>query len=140
MIHRIGVKVVIIDKDKMLVTKRFYDKGTYIGYWNFPGGKVESKDKTLLDALMREVGEEIGSQIKVKINKIIGIYNYKSAKNKNTIYIGFLAKYISGGIIKGKEVEKFRWLMPKQIKELKITPMTRFILDSYLNNEVRYEL
>jgi mutator protein MutT len=49
------------------------DDGIYHGLLEFPGGKIE-KDETPLDAVVREVHEEVGITIKPSEGRLMGIY------------------------------------------------------------------
>lgn len=49
------------------------DDGIYHGLLEFPGGKIE-KDETPLDAVVREVHEEVGIEIKPVEGRLMGIY------------------------------------------------------------------
>jgi len=50
---------ILIDSDgRFLLTSRPQGK-VYAGYWEFPGGKLES-DETVAQALVRELAEELG--------------------------------------------------------------------------------
>lgn len=56
------VAAVIRSGEKIFATQRGY--GDYKGGWEFPGGKVEP-DETPEDALVREIREELNSEIRV---------------------------------------------------------------------------
>ena len=57
----VAVGVLIDDADSVLLARR--QKGTHLeGYWEFPGGKVESGE-TVEAALARELREELGIEI-----------------------------------------------------------------------------
>ena len=59
---RIDVAIAIITRGgKVLICQR-PDRGTFAGYWEFPGGKREP-DETVTDCLRREVLEELAIQI-----------------------------------------------------------------------------
>lgn len=59
MMISIDVVVGIVKRDgKVLVGQRPEGK-PYSGYWEFPGGKIE-KEELALDALRRELSEELG--------------------------------------------------------------------------------
>lgn len=53
----------ILKRDgRLLVGQRPSDK-PYSGYWEFPGGKIEA-DETAYQALVRELREELGVEVK----------------------------------------------------------------------------
>ena len=57
----VAVGVLIDDSNCVLLARR--QKGTHLeGYWEFPGGKVESGE-TVEAALARELSEELGVEI-----------------------------------------------------------------------------
>ena len=57
----VAVGVLIDDANRVLLARR--QKGTHLeGYWEFPGGKVESGE-TVEAALARELSEELGVEI-----------------------------------------------------------------------------
>ena len=56
------VAAIIIDDDKVFATQRGY--GEFQGWWEFPGGKIESGEG-LKDALVREIREELEAEISV---------------------------------------------------------------------------
>lgn len=62
---RINVVAAVIrdTENRILVTQRGY--GEWKGWWEFPGGKVES-DEAPEDALTREIKEELSAEIRVE--------------------------------------------------------------------------
>lgn len=55
------VAAVIEDGGRFLVTRR--QKGVHLeGYWEFPGGKIDP-DETHVDALQREIREELDAEV-----------------------------------------------------------------------------
>ena len=63
--HIVVVAAVIITDQKILCVQRNKNRHEYISYkYEFPGGKVE-KGETLLDALRREIQEELKLDIRI---------------------------------------------------------------------------
>ena len=56
------VAAAIIRDNKVLATQRGY--GDWVGWWEFPGGKVEEGEAPE-DALVREIREELEAEIEV---------------------------------------------------------------------------
>src|SRR5882724_2906201 len=57
------VAAIIVQDSRILICQRRHDKAFPLK-WEFPGGKVEPGE-SLMDALRREITEELGVQIKV---------------------------------------------------------------------------
>lgn len=53
---------VILDGDRILAVERGY--GNYMGYWEFPGGKIE-EGETGREALHRELREELDCEVQI---------------------------------------------------------------------------
>ena len=68
------VSLLLIAKDKKFLLLKRTDNGhKFSGYWGLPGGSVE-KDETPLDAVIREVKEEIG--LDIPNVKLLNTYKY----------------------------------------------------------------
>ena len=67
------VAAAIISNGKVFAAQRGY--GNYEGYWEFPGGKIESGE-TFVQALQREIFEELN--ISVEVWNLAGkvVYDY----------------------------------------------------------------
>lgn len=63
--------------------------------WEFPGGKVESRESEV-ECIKREIFEELNIKIEVKEKLAIVIHQYSNFKIK---LIPFIAEYISGDLI-----------------------------------------
>lgn len=59
----IQVAVAVIHKRGKIFIQKRKDGGLMAGLWEFPGGRVE-KDEDPVDALHREIGEELGIKVK----------------------------------------------------------------------------
>jgi mutator protein MutT len=74
-------------------TQRREDTGIYHGLLEFPGGKVESNESPL-EAVVREVKEEVGIKVNAEEAQFMGIYT-NAISNKVILLNVFLFKDIS---------------------------------------------
>ena len=110
--NRTKVVAAIIKKDNLsLIVQR--NKNKHLGLkWEFPGGKVESKE-TLKQALIREIKEELN--ITINVHQKIGEEKYKDSKI-NVILHYFLCSHQSG-TLKLNDHENFAWVNKKNFKK-----------------------
>ena len=94
------VAAVIKKKDYYLILKRNRNKHLSLK-WEFPGGKVE-KNETFIEALSREIKEELN--ININIHKKIAKENYQDEKI-NIILHYYLCSF-KNGIIQLNEEEE----------------------------------
>lgn len=95
--RKIGVIAYIEnDKGEILLQQRGIKSRDEKGLYETIGGKVDSDDLTFKDAIIREIREEVGDNIKLEFNNnSMGIYHcFKN--NINWIFIIYFIKYISG--------------------------------------------
>lgn len=101
----IGTFGIITDNEErvLLCHRRDYD------LWNLPGGGVRAGESPW-DALIREIKEETGLQ--VKPIHLTGIY---SKPNKNEIVLSFACQITGGKITPTDEADKIEYFEIKQI-------------------------
>lgn len=102
----IAVGIIINEKRSIFVTRR--GQGSHLaGYWEFPGGKVETdKEETTEQALYRELREETGIEVcRSSLLKTLE-YDYPDRQLKLHFYI---VEHWNG-IPEGKEGQQSRWL------------------------------
>ena len=109
------VAAVIRDEDKVLATARGY--GEYKGWWEFPGGKIESGE-TSKEALIREIQEEL--DIHIEIDEYITTVEYDYPQFHLSMQCYFCN--ILSGNLKLKEAESSRWLSKEQLYSVKWLP------------------
>ncbi len=111
---RIDVAVGIITnkRGELLVGQRIV-KDRYFKKWEFPGGKLETKE-TAKEALTRELKEELGINV-IDIHEMITLsHDYSDRQVKL-----FVQKVISyQGVPKGIEGQALKWVQLNKIKNL----------------------
>jgi len=112
------VCAIIVENEKILISMR--PSHVHLGdHWEFPGGKVE-RQESQVDALKREIREEIGLEIEVGkcLRSISHVYE---DEQKKLILHFFLCKRTSGAPMT-KEVSAFQWVAPEDLSLFRFPP------------------
>lgn len=118
---KVNVSCVICNNDKILLLKRALDEDVFPGLWGIPGGTVESYDKDLETALLRECMEEVG----VEISSPVLISNDINDKgDRGALYLVYKADYKSGEPKALDGTDEVKWLSIDEIRKLQLTPKT----------------
>jgi 8-oxo-dGTP pyrophosphatase MutT (NUDIX family) len=135
--YQVSLKVFFKDGKGRVLFLRASSKGSYAGYYDVPGGRIEDTEfhAPLMDILRREVVEELG-EISFEIDpKPVLISRDEIGPNKETrvIYIFYEGKYLSGEIKTSDEHEGAIWEYPGELDvERHIKPIHREALKKYL--------
>lgn len=99
--------------DEYLIVQRSKTDDFLPGVWEFPGGNIE-ENETILEALKRELKEEIGYEIDTNNAKIIHFYD-EIKDNLHYIELDFLIKVNTKDInIKlSNEHDDYKWVTKK---------------------------
>lgn len=112
-------KIVVIsqDREKVLLCKR-KGEDDFDEVFSFIGGKMETKDESIVEGLKREKNEEVGEDFKVRIYPKFNI-NVLFTKNngKKMILPHYLAIHDSGEINLNKEYSEYRWVEIEKLDE-----------------------
>lgn len=125
---KLNVSTIINKNGLVLIQKRAIDEEVFPGLFGIPGGTVESSDKDLIEALKREVMEEVGVEI---TNVRLLQNNIITKPDKSTLYMVFTSDYESGTIKAMDGTESVQWSNMEEIKELEFTPTTKELLIDY---------
>jgi 8-oxo-dGTP diphosphatase len=129
-----GGVLILNEKNETLLLKRGKKSKNEVGYWNKPGGAVDYGE-TLIDAMKREVKEEIGVDV-----KIFGylLHSDHIIKKDKQHWVGFnLLGKIKTGTPKIMEPDKhddMKWFhlrtLPKNLSQ-----PTREAIENYLKEK-----
>ncbi|QEN05774.1 NUDIX domain-containing protein [Thiospirochaeta perfilievii] len=103
----------IIKKDQKFLLGKRKPGGSIGGKWEFPGGKVESKE-SLEDALKREFLEEL--DVEIEVNKFIVMKDFSTNGHKFKLYAFYID--LKSDNIKYNEHDKFDYFTIDEIKKL----------------------
>ena len=116
------VAAIIVDNDRIFATQRGY--GDWKGWWEFPGGKIESGE-TPQAALEREIQEELATQISV--GDFIDTIEYDYPEFHLSMQC-FACNVVSGKL-ELLEHENAAWLTSENLRSVKWLPADLIILD-----------
>ena len=109
----VAVGVLIRPNGDFLLTSRPAGKA-YAGYWEFPGGKLESGE-TVAHALERELHEELGITIVGVIPWKVSMVDYPHA----LVRLSFCKVFQWSGELQMREAQSFAWQrLPVQVEPI----------------------
>lgn len=109
------VAAIIIENDRVFATQRGY--GEFKDGWEFPGGKIEP-DETPQEAILREIKEELDTEIEVI--KLLDTVEYDYPAFHLSMDC-FLCRILSGDLVL-KEHEAARWLTKETLNSVAWLP------------------
>ena len=121
----VSVAVLINSNQQVLLAQR-PPKKSWEGWWEFPGGKIE-KDETSVDALYREIYEEIG----VKITQFTKWVTRKYSYGGNDVTLHFFKVQKWEGEVTSKEKQKLVWTYLQEPNVSPILPANQFIQKAF---------
>ncbi len=112
-IVHVAVAVIINEADEVCLTLRHQDSHQG-GLWEFPGGKIE-QNETVEQALVREIKEELGLEIKTSRPLISIKHDY--VDKKVCLHVNRVITY--SGQASGLEGQQLKWLPVEQLSSYK---------------------
>lgn len=111
----VGQKAFIRRGEKVLVL------GDPIEGLDFPGGKIQEGEDSLIESLKREVREECGLEIEVG-EPFATWHNvfpeHHRLAGKRVFLVGYKCEYVSGEVALSNEHDKFKWVTKNNCKEV----------------------
>lgn len=120
------VAAIILSNNKVSATQRGY--GDFKDGWEFPGGKVE-ENETLEDALVREIKEELDTEIEVI--ELLDTVEYDYPKFHLSMAC-FICRIKSGDLVL-KEHEAAKWLTKETLNSVDWLPADQGLIEKIEN-------
>lgn len=123
----IDVCCAIIENNGKILATRRGENMHLAGYWEFPGGKIESGENDE-ECIARESKEELNIDIAIitRLPNVEFTYPEKSIR-----LIPFICNLVTD-IIKLKDHSEFKWIEPHSWKQLKWAPADVIVIEDYL--------
>lgn len=117
-------------QDKILVVRRSKELNFYPGYWNGISGFLDDR-KSLKEKVAEEISEELGlPKNKIKQISLGEIFDQEEPKYKKTwIVHPVLVEVTTDKIKLDWEAMDYQWLLPKEIRKLKLLPGFDHVLE-----------
>ena len=116
------VAAIIIKEDQVFATQRGY--GEFKGWWEFPGGKIESGESPQ-EALKREIREELDADVLVK--ELLETVEWDYPNFHLTMHC-FICNLLSESLHLN-EHEAATWLTHETLRSVKWLPADEILLD-----------
>ena len=115
---------VIIEGPKILISQRTADD-SFGGYWEFPGGKVETGE-TMEQCLVREITEELGVQIEITRKRMVISHPYPHRMIRLHCYDCRL----TSGEPRAIECADWKWVLPEELTGFLFPPASARLIQS----------
>lgn len=126
-------KIVLLDKNgKILLLKSAKEN-----LWDLPGGHFAKDDEGQLEALKREVAEEIGNSVDFEILDEVSVGLRKWKGGFVNVKVAYLAKYNLGKIKLSEEHSEFEWMSFEDVLNFKDEDCKEWLKDVIEKARVR---
>ena len=80
-LFNVGCKAVIVSPDKKVLLLKRLIRSNRPSYWEFPGGRID-KGESEIEALARELAEELGHRPQFEIEQVVHAAKFIDAKDR----------------------------------------------------------
>lgn len=112
------IAAAIYEAGKLLIARRSY--GTLKGFWEFPGGKVESGESDE-ECIRREIREEFSVEIELTPDAYLGSQNFIS--DGKECMISLYEATLLSGTFKLSAHDQMAWILPSQLLHYSLAPV-----------------
>jgi len=120
----VAVGVVFHDDGRVLFAERPAGK-PWSGYWEFPGGKIESGE-SVLRALTRELHEELG----IEVDRAVPWITFEYAYPEKRVRLHFWRVFAWHGTPHGREDQHLSWENPQAVGVRPLLPANEHVLNA----------
>ncbi|MCP6719305.1 MAG: NUDIX hydrolase [Patescibacteria group bacterium] len=121
-----GAGAAILDRQKILLTKRALSKEYFPGYWDFPGGRTDLIDSEMEENAIRETNEEVN--LKFEVDRKLGLYKYQRDHKMFHIHV-FLGNWEGNIKLQEDEVSEYGWFTHEEAIKLELAFSYREVID-----------
>ncbi|MBT3230253.1 NUDIX hydrolase [Candidatus Uhrbacteria bacterium] len=111
------------------------------GSWDIPGGRMDKADKTINDALARELQEELGVELDVLNKQIItaSLWSIGGDDDRRVMAVIYIIKVnFEIPVILSAEHTEFGWFNPAVVDQETASPCLRQVLEVYQEKKDLY--
>jgi len=125
--NRLIVAAVIKNGDKILLGQKPKGRGPYPNTWHIPGGGINPDIENCEDAILREVKEETGLEVK-NLKRAAWDTDIEPDKNGEPtyyIFLQFMSELAGGKLKAGDDMQHFEWIGVKDISQYNLNKPTK---------------
>jgi len=117
--------VALIDSDGRVLLAERPEGKIFAGYWEFPGGKIETGE-TPEAALVRELDEELGVDTKDRCLAPLGFVSHPYDTHHMVLLLYVCRKW--SGRPQPKEGGQLKWVAPARLRDFEMPPANKELI------------
>ena len=117
--------VALIDSDGRVLLAERPEGKIFAGYWEFPGGKIETGE-TPEAALVRELDEELGVDTKDSCLAPLGFVSHPNGTHHMVLLLYVCRKW--SGRPQPKEGGQLKWVAPARLRDFEMPPANKELI------------
>jgi|GEM_PF-157182 len=111
----------VLDRDNQILLVKRSDDDTFApGQWGLPGGHLQAGE-TPMQALTREIGEELGKHFSFEIGNVLPPVRDSLYGGRYEIHLARL-HYRGGKVVLNDEHSRYAWVSPQEYRDYAVVP------------------